>query len=122
MAHTLDIQTHPESLYIQAHGEASFSTYLEIAEEVVLACQGHHTHKAVLNVQEMTGKIDIGEIYYLVKQLRDLLLGQIAWMATVHRKDHKDFKDFFELTAMNHGLPVKTFFEPHDALAWMRTH
>ena len=119
MASTLKVQTHPESLYIQAYGEASFSTYLEIAKEVVQECQGHQIRKMVLNVQEMTGKIGIGETYYLVKQLCDILIGQIARMATIHRKDHQDLKEFFEMTALNRGIPVKTFFESHDAFAWV---
>ena len=86
--------------------------------EIVL---GSGKRKVLADVRLLKGRLSVVETYDLVRDLPVKPTPTDIKTAILETKEEREYASFLETTSANAGVRFRCFFDPEEALSWLRT-
>jgi hypothetical protein len=99
-------------------GEVTSSTTENLQKEIIAFITVRGAEKLLMDVRACKGSFEYAEAYNRVRKYPPYLFR--IKVAIVDVPDRKDFKSFYETTAINVGLRFKWFYDIDAARAWLK--
>lgn len=122
MQYTLDIEERNEYLQFSARGKRSLESILSITKDVLAACERHKLKNALIDVRKMEGELTTMESYKLSAQHLPAMrnLSVLTHVAVIDCEENRERYTFLETVAVNRGLNIRYFTDPHDGVEWFK--
>lgn len=90
----------------------------ELVERIIRAIAEAGVVRVLFDVRGVTERLDLGDTFFHVREAPRL--ASPLRKAVLEAPEHAGYARFFQTTAGNAGLDVKTFFAEDAALGWLR--
>jgi hypothetical protein len=117
-----NITTKKESNYlsVQVSGIRTPETILEVAKDIVAACDDYGYNRVLVHVQKMTGHLKTVDVYDLgTGALKGLRRPGRLKMSVVDLEKNRGRFGFFETVVQNQGFNLKFFSDADQAVRWL---
>lgn len=99
-------------------GEANESTIQESRRQVSAIIKEGNVRELLVDVRAFKGPRSYVNTYLRVRSYpRDLIQPRVAFVDT---EENAEYRRFHETTARNAGVPLKTFTDVEEAMAWLK--
>jgi hypothetical protein len=126
MAQILKDDPQPNYLRISLEGQWDNHSIGETSDRILELCKKHQARRILFDVRGLEGNPSIMERFNMATQfsmryLKARLTGNIlpCRFAVIGKHPLVDPRRFEETVGVNNGLPVRTFTELEQALAWL---
>jgi hypothetical protein len=106
-----------EILEIILTGQFTESAAGKMTNEVMNTIIAKGFRNILVDIRELKGRLNIESVYWLVR--RPLPEGPKINIVLLDSPDNSDFIAYFEIIAVDAGLPVKCFTDIADARNWL---
>lgn len=121
MSYELIIKKEPDYLHVQVIGIRTLATVIDMARDVVAACDEHGYRKALVDVREMIGRLEFHESYQIgTKDLQKLRrAGRKTQVSIIDREENRPRFEFLETVARNRLFNIRIFSNDDEAVNWL---
>ena len=120
MSFTFDVKKEKDYIRVTVSGERNFNNVKQIVAEIVDASTQHKVSRAIVDISQLKGSIEMIEAYELATKVLSNFRGQ--WLqraAVVDLPERRDRYEFFENVAVNRGYYIRIFNDCKTAKKWL---
>ncbi len=120
--YTLAIEAKDDHLFARASGVRTRATVVALTKEIFDATVANGLSKALIDVKELEGRLEVLDNYLMVTDVFQKLRGKgVNKVAIVDERAPSLQGWFLETVARNRGFNIRIFADHEDALEWIES-